>query len=231
MNNNSTSLKSLFSDRLLSIAKYITLIILVCLVSLQAGARTNNANGLPVFTTPLSVFTAGQNLVISFQADKNTFNYYEVEKSTDGQNFTTVGLVLDAPENSNTCLFKDKKSVTPTTKTVWYRIKAIAKDGVASYSSNASYASETPAVSCESAAFPNPFVDATTVKFKSNESGLVEVTVRNLEGQTLLSKQSHISVGYNSIDLDGLSSLSKGIYVARITINGTVAGNQKLIKK
>jgi len=231
MNNNSTSLKSLFSDRLLSIAKYNFLIILVCLVSLQAGARTINTNELPVFTTPVAVFTSGQNLVISWQADKDAFNYYEVEKSTDGQHFSTIGLVLDAPENSNTCLFKDKKSATPGSKTVWYRIKAIAKDGIASYSNNASYASEVPAVSCESAAFPNPFMDATTVKFKSAEPGFAEITVRNLEGQTLLSKQSHINVGFNSIDLDGLSSLSKGIYVARITINGTVAGNQKLIKK
>jgi len=229
--NNSTSLKSLFFGRLLIIAKYNFLIILVCLASLQAGARTIDANELPVFSTPVAVFTSGQNLVISWQADKDAFNYYAVEKSTDGEHFSTIGLVLDAPENSNTCLFKDKKSAVPTGKTVWYRIKAITKDGIASYSTNASYSSEVPAAGCESAAFPNPFVDATTVKFKSTETGFAEITVRNLEGQTLLSKQSHISVGYNSIDLDGLSNLSQGIYVARITINGTVAGNQKLIKK
>ena len=231
MYTNSTSIKSLFPRRLLSILKFNFIIVLVCLISFQAGAHNNTKNALPVFATDLAFFTSGQNLVISWQADKDAFNYYEVEKSTDGAHFSTVGLVMDAPENSNTCLFKDKKLPTATGKTVWYRIKAIAKDGIVSYSSNASYVSEIPAVSCESAAFPNPFLDATTVKFKSNETGFAEITVRNLEGQTLLSKQSHINVGYNSIDLEGLSVLSKGIYVARIIINGTVAGNQKLIKK
>jgi len=211
-----TSFKELFS-------KHNILIILLFLCMQSALA-----DSLPVFTTEVAVTTAGQNLVISWQADKTAFNYYEVEKSTDGQHFSTIGLVLDAPENSNLCLFKDRK---PSASTVWYRIKAINKAGVASYSNSTSYVLENvAAVTCEASAFPNPFTDATVIKLKSNEAGFAEVKVQSLGGQTLLSKQSNISKGYNSIPLDGLSGLTKGIYVARLTINGAVAGNQKLIK-
>ena len=206
------------------------------LCALQAGARNlssnaNLENGFPVFTTPLAISASGQNLVISWQADKEAFNYYEVEKSADDVHFSTIGLVLDAPENSNTCLFKDKKTANSKGKTVWYRIKAIDKDGKASYSGSASYVFEQSAANCASEAFPNPFESITSIKFKSNESGFAEISVRNLDGQILLSKQSHINAGYNNIELEGLASLTKGIYVARITINGTVAGNQRLIKK
>lgn len=228
---NFTSFTSLFTYRFAGTLKYNFLFILISLFALQAGARNLTlSNGLPVFTTPLAVSTSGHNLVISWQADKEAFTHYEVEKSADAVHFTTIGLVLDAPENSNICLFKDKKMANSTGKTVWYRIKAIDKDGIASYSNSVSYVVEQPA-DCELTTFPNPFKDATEVRFKSNEAGCAQVTVKNLDGQTLLSKQSQISMGYNSIFLDGLASLSKGIYVARITINGTVAGNQKLIKK
>ena len=232
MSKNFTSSTPLFTYRLISTPKYKLLFILIFVFALQAGARNISVveNGLPGFNTQLSVSTSGQNLVISWQADKETFNYYEVEKSIDAIHFSTIGLVLDAPENSNICLFKDKK-MTNSTKTVWYRIKAITKDGIVSFSNSTSYVIEEPTVSCPSGAFPNPFKDVTEVRFKSNEAGFAEVKLQSLDGQTLLSKQSHISIGYNSIYLDGLASLSQGIYVARIIINGTVAGNQKLIKK
>jgi hypothetical protein len=233
---NFTSFKSLFSHRLFKALKYNFLFILLFMLTLQAGAHNMSSNPalenrLPVFTTELAVSTSGQNLVISWQADKEAFNYYEVEKSTDAIHYSTIGLVLDAPENSNICLFKDKKTTGSNGKTVWYRIKAIDKNAVVSYSGSVSYVVEQPTVNCESEAFPNPFTDATSIRFKSNEAGFATILVQNLDGQTLLSKQSHISMGYNSIYLDGLTSLSKGIYVARITINGTVAGNQKLTKK
>lgn len=223
MNTIFTPFNQLLSERLIRTVKSNLLLILLflCIQSAQAG-------NLPVFTTELAVSPSGQNLVISWQADKAAFNYYEVEKSTDGKHFSTIGLVLDAPENSNLCLFKDKKQASAT---VWYRIKALDKAGVASYSNSTSYVVENGAsLTCEASVFPNPFTEATVIKFKSNEAGFAEVKVQNLNGQTLLSKQSNISKGYNSISLDGLSGLTKGIYVARLTINGTEAGNQKLIK-
>ena len=205
---------------------------MVILCTHNFAVAGNHPNGLPVFATTLSVSVSGQNMLISWQADKEAFSYYEVERSTDAVNFSTIGLVLDAPENSNICLFKDRKTESLAGKTVWYRIKAIAKEGVFSYSNSISYISEkTLASTCETEAFPNPFKGGTALKFKSSEVGFAQISVQNLDGQTLLSKQSHIIKGYNNINLDGLASLSRGIYIARLSINGTVAANQKLIKK
>ena len=224
---NFTSLRQLLSRRFSKTIRYTSLFILVCLLaqSTQAGNR------LPVFATELAVSSAGPNLVISWQADKAAFSYYEVEKSADGQHFSTIGLVLDAPENSTLCMFKDKMPVGSKAKTVWYRIKAIDKDGVPSYSSITNYVLESAAPTCAAFAFPNPFTNAAVVNFKTTEAGFAQLTVEDLNGQILLSKQSHIIKGYNSVGLDGLASLSRGVYVARLSINGNVIGNQKLIKK
>lgn len=233
---NFTSAKLLFPRLLVSAIKFNLLYILVMLFAFQASAGTLGTakgleSGLPVFTTELIVSAAGHNLVISWQANRESINYYEVQKSADAINYSTIGLVLDAPENSNICLFKDKRTTDPKVKAVWYRIKAIDKNGIISYSAGTNMVIDKSPLNCESEAFPNPFNNTTVLKFKSSEAGFAQITVNTLDGQTLLSKQSNINVGYNSISLDGLASLSKGIYVARITINGMVAGNQKLIKK
>jgi len=237
MTTNSTTLRRLLSPVFSGFVKCNFLIISILLLqSAQAGSTISLDNAkksqLPVFNTELSIEAAGQNLIISWQADKATINYYEVEKSTDGEHFSTIGLVLDVLENSNLCMFKDKKLTNTSGKTVWYRIKAIDKDGGMLYSNSSSFVSEKKlAPACEATVCPNPFTTGTIFKFKSTTTGIAEIKVQNLDGQTLLSKQSGINKGYNSIGLEGLGSLTSGIYIARLTINGTVIGNQKLIKK
>src|SRR5437868_7944978 len=190
---------SFFSRQFIGTFKYNFIIIAALLVAQTVTA----GNNMPGFATELSVSTAGHNLVISWQADKSTFNYYEVQRSVDGQQFETIGLVLDAPENSNLCMFKDKMPLNSKVKTIWYRIRAIDKDGTGSISNAASYSIETPvAVKCEAAVFPNPLNNSSVVNFKSSEAGFAQLTVQNLDGKILLSKQSHIIKGFNTIGLD-----------------------------
>ncbi len=234
---NFTSLKRLLSPLFSGVVKsiFLTILIFLCLQSVQAGSNISLDNAkkekFTVFVTELSISPLGQNLLISWQADKTAFNYYEVERSLDGRNFSTIGLVLDAPENSNLCMFKDRKMNCSPAITIWYRIKAIDKTGGVLYSNSSSYVIEKALnSSMDATAVPNPFTNSTLLKFNSETIGFAEVKVQNLNGQTLLSKQSAISKGNNSILLDGLSGLHNGIYIARLSINGTVIGNQKLIK-
>ena len=77
---------------------------------------------------------------------------------------------------------------------------------------------------------PNPFVENLTVRFNSSQKGMAEIRLISATGQTMLSKQSIISKGYNNIQLDGLSNLNNGMYVARLVMNGVVIDNQKIIK-
>ena len=216
----------------------LPLFIAITINTAQAGviSPTLNLNQpagkLPLYINELQISALGQNLVISWQADKTNFEYYEVEKSLDGKLFTTIGLVMDAPENSNICLFKDKKANNSNENTVWYRIKAIDKTGGLFFSNSIAYEIKNePLKAAIVTAFPNPFTNATAIQFMSDAPGFAEVKVQNLEGQILLSKQSNINKGHNSIALEGLGRLNNGIYMARLSVNGTIIGNQKIIKK
>ena len=77
---------------------------------------------------------------------------------------------------------------------------------------------------------PNPFIENLNIRFTSAETGVAQIRITNIAGQTMLSKQSTISKGYNNIQLDGLSSLASGMYVAQLIMNGTVIDNQRVIK-
>lgn len=202
---------------------------LILFFVLSFVCNVHAGSSLPVYSTPISISPVGQNLVISFQAAKDEFNYYEVQKSDDGQNFRTIGLVLDAPENSNTCLFKDKTPAAAC-KTIWYRIKAIDNSGAASFSNSTMFECIKAESAVTTSAYPNPSYGGTTLKINSTEAGFARISIQDLQGKVWLSKQSEIIKGENNINLDELKSLNRGIYIARLVINGSMTGSQKLIR-
>jgi hypothetical protein len=77
---------------------------------------------------------------------------------------------------------------------------------------------------------PNPFIEKITVQFNSSYKGNAEMRIANLAGITLLQKQFTISKGNNNLYIDGLATLTKGIYVAHLVVNGKTIGTKKIIK-
>ena len=78
--------------------------------------------------------------------------------------------------------------------------------------------------------FPNPFTENLNLRFTAVEDGIAQIYITNMNGQTLVSKQSTISKGYNNILIDGLSGFDAGMYTARVFLNGTLIHNQKVMK-
>ena len=229
MKSNTTSIKLLHASIFFNATRngLLSILFILCFVGSYAKT-THTTNDNPI--SSILIAATGHSLLLSWQVDKTIFNYYEVEKSVDGKNFSTIGLVLDAPENSNTCLFKDKKPVTPAVKMTWYRIKGIQKDGSILYSASSIYHEAEPVEIINNAFSPNPFTTVGSIKYFSNQVGFAEVKLQNIAGETLLSKQSVVSKGYNNIQVSGLDKLAAGVYVARLTINGNVMVNQKVVK-
>ena len=230
-----TSLKNFYAVRSLQGLNFSLLIVIFSLINLnsRAGAPIKLVSNTDQdLISSILISASGHNILLSWQVDKSAFNYYEVEKSSDGMNFSTIGLVLDAPENSNTCLFKEKKPSVSENSFTWYRIKGILKDGGVVYSSNSSYRESMPVSASNGNMFtPNPFSGTGSIKYFSDQVGFAIVKLQNTAGETLLSKQSVVNKGYNTIPVDGLSTLSTGVYVARLVINGTVMINQKIVKE
>lgn len=191
--------------------------------------------GGPLPLNYLSFDAAVNNNIVSLKwltAQEINHSYFEVERSFDKNNFSTVGMVLDGfivNGTGKSYQYKDNSTELQTRSIVYYRLKQFDIDGKATYSKVLAVRLQAKAGVIMQVS-PNPFIENLNIRFTSAETGVAQIRITNIAGQTMLSKQSTISKGYNNIQLDGLSSLASGMYVAQLIMNGTVIDNQRVIK-
>ncbi len=102
-------------------------IILLCLTFSAVSANNN-----PAFSgIELKAAVVNNNLIVDWQFNADSkFNYSEVQASTDGKNFITIGFVTGAePKDGSThFIFKQQFSKVKAGK-VYYRVVNVANDG------------------------------------------------------------------------------------------------------
>jgi len=129
-------------------------------------------------------------------ATELSFRKYEIEFSTNGRNFSTVGTVIGRGDNSNYTF-----NHQPTPGRVYYRLKMVDNNGVAKYSSiiamNLSCTGKNLLV------YPNPASSILNVNL-SGFTGTINGKLYNNTGQLISSKQ--LLNGTNSIAVDRLPS-------------------------
>lgn len=158
-------------------------------------------------------------------------SHFEVERSFDNNNFSSVGIVLDGYNSgaNKSYQFKDNSASLQGKTVAYYRLKQYDIDGKFNYSKVLAVRlqSKTDAIMQVS---PNPFAENVNIRFNATENGTAQLRILSMTGQTMLSKQSTISKGYNNIQVADLKGLAAGMYVAQLSMNGVVIDNQRLIK-
>jgi hypothetical protein len=135
---------------------------------------------------------------------------FEVLRSLDGRDFKSVAS-LDAAGNSNTLknyTFNDNISGTGY---VYYRLRQVDVDGKTSLSDivrlklgNSKEASFD--------LYPNPFVGNLNASFTAGKNANATLVIRNINGQVLFTKTINVIKGSNTVQLNNLPVLSKGMY-------------------
>jgi len=79
--------------------------------------------------------------------------------------------------------------------------------------------------------YPNPFNNSTVIKFNLPNSGNVEITVYNINGQKVATAfNGNLNAGINNISFTS-DNLSSGIYIYRVKTNSNISqGKMMLIK-
>ena len=190
------------------------------------------AGALPVKYTSFDAVVVNKSVVLNWITEQEfNNNHFEVERSFDGKGFKTTGIVLDGFENGSKkdYQFKDNDAELQSKSVVYYRLKQVDNDGKISYT-NTLVVKLKAAEGVVIQTSPNPFTENLNIRFSSTENGIAKISIVNANGQQVLNKQSNVSKGYNNIQVGGLISLAPGMYIARLTMNGIVAGTQKIIK-
>lgn len=183
--------------------------------------------------TSTSVITAtslttgtNENTVLLTWAAKNEMgnSRYEVERSFYSNNFITVA-IMQIPFTNNSSInnysINDNAAELAGRAIVYYRVKQVAANGSVTYSN-------VIVVNLKESN-TNEAETNTVIRFAAAQNGNAVIKVKSLTGQTAAIVNSIIAKGNNTVELNNLDDLSKGIYITEISVNGVVIDNQKII--
>jgi hypothetical protein len=147
-------------------------------------------------------------------AQEDNSNYFSVERSQDGKNFTAIGQV-SAADNSDQTVNYSFTDLTPFSGNNYYRLQMVNLDGTSAYSGivvvNFNSASQVVVV------YPNPAHGSFQLLFKNMDAGVYGLTLLNAAGQTVMEKNIQASNATSYSESVNLSAnLAAGTYLVRI---------------
>lgn len=159
-------------------------------------------------------------------------DHFEVERSFDGANFTTIAVVLDGFGTGiqKSYMAKDNAPELATKTVVYYRLKQIDINGRVTYSNVLTVRLQSKTNDVKMQVSPNPFVENLNIQFTSTDNSKAQVQLLATNGQKVFTQQSTVTKGSNTIQVQGLSKLVPGMYIAQLIVNGVIIDNQKIIK-
>jgi trimeric autotransporter adhesin len=158
--------------------------------------------------------------------NESSVNFYGLERSSNGINFTGVANTLSKGNGSFNYSYADDIT-NVNSNFIYYRLKVVGENEKITYSQTVKVAVNSLV---KVAVMPNPFSSYINVSFTVSKKGTVAVTVINTSGQKVYSNSFAVAKGTSSFNYNEFANLPKGIYVVIVT---TQAGTQqqKLLKQ
>jgi len=172
-------------------------------------------DALPVRFTSFTGQASSQNVLLSWSTASETNNdHFEVEHSSDGINYNTIGTVKGAGTSNSVhnYSFQDNE---PGNGNNFYRLKQVDNDGNEFYSTvvEEEFKAEIKAISV----FPNPAKDKFTISLKNSSNESCVVSLIDLSGKMVLMLNAVPANGQIHVMLSG--KVAPGIYIVRVTAN------------
>lgn len=145
---------------------------------------------------------------------ENDMTYFDVERSSDGLNFESLGQV-DAKNGENNRYEFIDAGLNREHSFYFYRLKAIDLNESFAYSKTVRVQNSCSEVEFAASLFPNPVNNQLNLAFNSNADRKVSVEIVSAMGQRVHSSEFFLGFGTGIERLD-ISGLSGGIYFVRI---------------
>lgn len=178
---------------------------------------------LPIILTNFTTNVDGNNVALFWQVESDlTTNYFEIEKSTDKLNFTTIAKIY----GSNTSIARKYNYVDEKAygKSLFYRLKMTDKDGTTTYS-NIQSVNVKNTSNFVNNIFPNPAKKGQdiNVEIVSENAQIASFIIVNADGKIISAKEKNISIGYNKVNLKMSNFIASGNYYMQIKLGNTLS--------
>lgn len=162
-----------------------------------------------------------------WKVDNNEMiKYFEVEKSYDGKEFKTAGLVFTSEKKGvEDYLFYE---TLPAFEKVMYRLKIISRTNEVGYSRILIFQSKNNNNNLK--IIGNPVIDQLTLSYTSGIDKIISIKIYDLAGKTIMCRKINSSKGENLVNFLLPSYMNPAIYVVEIN-TGTSVETKKFIKQ
>ncbi|MDP4130681.1 MAG: T9SS type A sorting domain-containing protein [Bacteroidota bacterium] len=177
-----------------------------------------------------ATYVSSNNVKVSWSTTNEiNASYFEVERSTNATDFISVARV-DASQESNPVNYytANDQLVNVNAGIIYYRLRIVDQSGKFVYSKVVPVKLDQPQTSIS--VYPNPVDNYTILNLYSDKQSVGELRVMDNSGRQILTKNVTVNNGNNSIMIDQLGNLPKGLYVAQVLLNNNLY-NIKLLKK
>lgn len=178
-------------------------------------------NPLPVSLVAFNAKRSGELALITWETAMERNNKgFEVEVSTDGTTFRTLGFVAsNTPDSDKRLAYSYNDTEANKSGIRYYRLHQLDYSGKDDYSPvrAVSFAAAGEGIAALSA-YPNPFSsDEIKLALQSSEAGQAKLVVTDLLGRPVSAQTFAAVKGVTEVSIDQASQLAAGSYLAQIT--------------
>jgi hypothetical protein len=179
--------------------------------------------GLPVHLTSFTATVLNGKVQLNWQVSEQlNILTYDVETSTDGNNFSVLGSV--AAVSASRYAFTHGMPVNGIN---FYRLKIIESDGSFKYSkivtAEINKASRVQVL-------PNPFTNSVQIIVSLPNASPVSTVIFDATGRKIYERTVYGNTGINKFEITSLQHFASGIYMVSVTSNKLIS-NHRLIKE
>ncbi|MFT3678985.1 MAG: hypothetical protein QM791_01860 [Ferruginibacter sp.] len=203
----------------------------ISIITLVASANATEANLEITSTSIINTLAAGTTenaVILNWSSRKENSNTrYEIERSFYSNNFNTIAtLQVPFSGNSNVKNYRisDNAAELAGRTIAYYRVKQTDANGTVTYSNTMVVSLQNTDTNSAVAT-----VKTTSISFTAAQNGNAVINVKNTSGKTAATTNATIVKGNNTVELNNLAGLAKGMYIAEVSVNGVTVDSQKII--
>jgi hypothetical protein len=180
--------------------------------------RWNGALVVPVRLTSFTgEHTNGINQLKWVTEQETGLRRYEIERSTNALNYTTIGQVTARNISAQHSYYFDDRSLAGLPDVVYYRLKLMHADGSYSYSDVVPIhlVQKTDIIVAG-----NPFLGSINIRYTLPQAGLVGFRLVDMQGKLIRNGQFPAPATSGVYSITGLEALRPGVYVLQVETVG-----------
>jgi hypothetical protein len=153
---------------------------------------------------------------------------FEIQRSVDGTNFTSIGFVASKfAQGSGASASYSFDDAKPFLNTNHYRLKQVDNDGRATHTNIVTLKGQRPITLQLSGLYPNPATASLNLLFNAPANDKISIVITDFAGRVVMRQLAGIIAGDNKLSLN-IAQLSAGSYMIKTVSKG---GAETLIDK